>query len=170
MLKLEVLDEDEKVVLKFEHSLLSLSKWEARNKKAFLTRDTKTPSELVDYFADMLVSPEDRTDLVYSLSPAQMDQLTDYMNDPQTASSVPQEKNPSRFAAETVTTELIYYWLTELRIPFHPTETWHINRLMMLVQITNYKKQPPKKRKPTEVMNDWRVENARRLKMLGTSG
>lgn len=169
MLELKVYDGEEAVMLKFEHSLLSLSKWEAKNKKPFLTTLTKSPSELTSYFKDMLVSPEGRGELVFRLEPEQLDALVKYINDPQTASSVPQEKT-TKFNPETTTSELIYYWLTELKIPFHPTETWHLNRLMMLVQITNYKKQPPKKRKPTEVMKDWATINERQKKLLGTSG
>lgn len=169
MLELTVYDNEEAVKLKFEHSLLSLSKWEAKHKKAFLTNLTKSPTELVDYFQDMLLSPEDRGDLVYRLDPKQLDELAKYINDPRTASSVPQEKT-TKFNPETTTSELIYYWLAELKIPFHPTETWHLNRLMMLVQITNYKKQPPKKRKPSEVMKDWATINERQKRMLGTNG
>jgi len=169
VLELTVYDEDREVLLKFEHSLLSLSKWEARTKKAFLTNVAKSNEELIQYYQDMLVSPEGRRDLVYLLDPEQLVELQDYMNGSQTASSVPQETS-SKFNPEVTTSELIYYWLVGLQIPFHPVETWHITRLMMLVQITSYKNQPPKKKKSADVMAEWAAINEARKKEFGTSG
>jgi hypothetical protein len=170
VLELIVNDGDEEVALRFEHSLLSLSKWESRTRKVFLSRtEQKSHSELLDYFQDMLLSPEGRPELVYLLSPEQMDRIANYINEDQTASSVPQE-GPKQVNPETITSELIYYWLVAMRIPFHPVESWHLSRCMMLVQITNYKNQPPKKKNPRDVMRDWRQENERRKKLLGTTG
>lgn len=168
MLELKVHDDDREVVLQFEHSLLSLSKWESRTKKPFMTSQQKTPTELIDYFKDMLLSPVD-PNYVLTLEPEQMDTLAKYINEPQTASKVPQQ-DKTAFNDEVITSELIYFWLTAMKIPFVPTEEWHISRVMMLVQITNFKNQPAKRRKPAEVMQDWRAINERQKKMLGTSG
>lgn len=169
MLELKVNDGDNEVMLKFEHSLLSLSKWESKHKEAFLATPTKKSEDLIDYFECMLVSPESSTDLVYRLSPAQLDQLSDYINDPMTASSVPDiEEGPK--VVETTTSELIYYWMVALKIPFHPAETWHLNRLMMLVRITNYKSQPEDKRKSGSLLQTWREMNARNKEKFGTKG
>ena len=170
MLELTVHHFDQDVVLRFEHSLLSLSKWESKYKKAFMTKVQKSNSELLDYFQMMLLSPEDDPDLVLLLSTEQMDELVEYMNTPQTASSVP-EDGQRKIDDETVTSELMYFWLTALRIPFQPTETWHLSRLTMLVQITGYKQQPEKKKRFTRrTAQSWVQENERRKKMLGTSG
>lgn len=169
MLELEVHDDSQDVVLRFEHSLLSLSKWESKYKKALLTNTQKTPSELVDYFQMMLLPPEDNPDLVLLLEPEQMDQLAAYMNDNLTASSVPDEGG-KKINDEIVTSELVYYWLSALRIPFQPTETWHLSRIMMLVQIAGYKQQPAKKRNPRQVISDMVKENERRKKLFKTSG
>jgi len=169
VLELKVDDSDREVVLRFEHSLLSLSKWESKYKLAFLTTRQKTAREMVDYFECMLLPPEDDPNLVVLLGNEQQEELINYINTPQTASSVPDE-GKSIPDGEIITSELIYYWLANLRIPFHPTETWHLSRTVMLVQIAGYKQQPPKKRKPSEVMRDWRAENARRLAMYKTRG
>lgn len=167
MLELKVHDDEgREVVLELEHSLLSLSKWESKYKKAFLSDASKLPSEMIEYFQDMLVSPEVDRNLVFALAPEQLDEIAAYINDPQTASSVPP---PDKGPAETITSELIYYWLVGLQIPFS-AETWHLNRLMMLVQIANFKQQPPKKRNAVEVMRDWRAENEARKKKFNTSG
>jgi hypothetical protein len=169
VLELKVHDGDREVVLQFEHSLLSLSKWESKTRQAFLTTRQKTPDEMIGYFQDMLLPPANNPNLVYGLSPTQIEELTNYINNSHTASSVPDEV-ASRYNPETITSELIYYWLVAMQIPFHPAETWHLSRLMMLVQITNFKNQPPKKRKASEVYSEWRRENERRKKMFNTNG
>lgn len=164
MLELTVYDGDRKVDLRFEHSLLSLSKWEEKHKKAFLGPDQHAPTEMLDYWSCMLLPPEDDPNLVVLLSPDQGDQLLHYINEERTASSIPDD-GKRKSDGEVVTSELIYFWLVALRIPFQPTETWHLSRTLMLVQITGYKQQPPKKRKATEVMSDWiRINNERREK------
>lgn len=168
MLEFKVLNGDQEVVLKFEHSLLSLSKWESKTRKPFLTTDQKTPTQLLEYFQDMLLPPEDDPDLVYLLDPKQMDRLTDYINEQRTASSIPPQ--PTKYTAEQTTSELIYYWLVQLKIPFHPVETWHLSRLLMLVQITGYKQQPPKKRPVSETMADWIKKNNERRERFNTNG
>ena len=168
MLELRVHDGERDVVLQFEHSLLSLSKWESKHKIPFLARRIKTNDELIDYFQDMLLPPGDPR-MVYMLDPQQLEDLGQYINDPMTASSVPNEET-RKFQEETITSELIYYWLVALEIPFTPTETWHVNRIVMLVQITSYKKQPPKKRPPGDVMAKWRELNEQRKKMFNTNG
>jgi hypothetical protein len=168
VLELKVHDGEADVTLRFEHSLLSLSKWEAKHKKAFITDKQKTHTELIDYFECMLLPPVLDTTLVLRLSPEQLDQLTEYMNDSQTASSVPVDKN-KKGTGEIVTSELIYYWMVALTIPFE-AETWHLNRLMMLVQIANFKQQPPKKRSVSETMSDWKKLNAERKAQYGTNG
>lgn len=167
MLELEVVNEGKSVKLQFEHSLRSLSKWESKFKVAFLATPEKSPSQMIEYYQCMLLSQQD-PDLVYLLSPKQMDELTDYINNDQTASSVPNE-GPTQYNSEITTTELVYFWMTALKINWE-AQDWHFSRLMMLIQITSYKQQPPKKRNPREVLSDMRKENERRKKLLGTSG
>lgn len=169
MLELKVRDGSKEVVLQFEHSLLSLSKWEAKHKKPFMSTVQKLPSEMIDYFQDMLLSPEVDRDLVYALNPEQLDDLTKYIADPQSASSVRDGTDKGQ-SGEVVTSELIYYWLVALQIPFQPTETWHLNRVMMLVRIANFKQQPEKKRPEGEVMSQWAALNEKRKKMFNTKG
>lgn len=167
MLELEVQDGSKTVVLQFEHSLLSLSKWESRTKKAFLSKQNKLPTEMIDYFQDMIITPEVDKNLVYALEPKQLDQLAEYINDKMTASSVPAiDEKPSR---EIITSELIYYWMVALQIPFE-AEKWHLNRLMMLIQITNFKSQPEKKQNKAKMMEKWRQINEQRKKQFNTTG
>ena len=167
MLELEVTTAEGTVKLQFEHSLRSLSKWESEHKKAFL-HGMRGPTEMLDYYRCMLLNGSD-PDLIYGLEPKQLDRLSEYINEDQTASSVPQEETKSQFNPEITTSELIYFWMTALKINWE-AQDWHLSRLMMLVQITSYKQQPPKKRNPKQVMSDWRQENERRKKLFNTSG
>ena len=42
--------------LQLEHSLVSLSKWEAKWRKPFLSKDQKTPEEFMDYVRCMTLT------------------------------------------------------------------------------------------------------------------
>lgn len=168
MLELEVSTNEGTVKLQFEHSLRSVSKWESKTKKAFLGDREKLPSEMIVYFQCMLLSPEVDPDLVYACTPQQLDELTNYINESQTASSVPQEQT-SRFNAEITTSELIYFWMTALKINWE-AQDWHLSRLMMLIEISSYKQQPAKKRKEKDIMADWAAQNEKQKKLLGITG
>lgn len=169
MLELKITQNDKPVTLRFEHSLLSLAKWESRHKKIFLSTEAKTTTEMVEYFEEMLISPPVR-ELVYLLSPEQLDELTNYVNETRTVSVVPDiEEHVNPFNRETVTSDLIYYWMVALQIPFD-AEKWHLSRLLMLVRITNFKSQPPEKQDKMKVAQNWREINERRKAKYNTKG
>lgn len=168
MLELKIMQNDKLVTLKFEHSLLSVSKWESKYGKAFLAPTAKTPTEMVEYFEEMLVTPGNK-ELVYLLEPSQLEEITSYINESRTASSIPEIPSASRFNAEIVTSELIYYWMVGLKIPFE-AEKWHLSRLMMLIRITNFKNEPVKKQNAATKMAEWRKQNEERKAKLGTKG
>lgn len=168
MLELKVQDGETTVVLQFEHSLLSLSKWEAKYKKSFFATPTKADEEMIDYFGYMLLTPGVPPEVIYRLSPEQLNSLREYINDPMSASSVPNEA-PGRRSGEIVTTELVYYWMTALKINWE-AQHWHYNRLMMLIAITNFKQQPEKKQDKASMYAKWRELNAKNKERFGTSG
>lgn len=122
---------------------------------------------MVAYYQDMMISDHD-PNLVYGLSPEQQDELTIYINTPQTASSVP-KTGPQRRNTETITSELIYYWLSALKLNWE-AQHWHLSRCMMLIEIAGYKQAPAKKRNPREVLTDWAQQNEERKKKFGISG
>lgn len=169
MLELKVHDGEEYVTLQFEHSLLSLSKWESKHKKPFLSRGGISPGQQTDYFRDMLVTPGVDPDLVYRLDPEKLEELWTYINTPQTASSVPRDEN-QKGPSEVQTSELIYTWLVLLEIPFHPVETWHISRVTMLVEMVTLKKTPPKKKSKMDQLADIMATNNKNKQTLNTRG
>lgn len=127
--------------LTLEHSLISISKWEAKWKKAFLKDNNKTAEEILDYIRCMTLE-KNIDPAVYEYIPDdELSRIRDYIEDPMTASHVNtnkpgQNKQPPR--KEVVTSELIYYWMIANEIPFE-CEKWHINRLLMLIQICSVK-------------------------------
>lgn len=166
MLELKVYDNGDEIVLRFEHSLRSLSKWESKFLRPF-SKEAKQPSELIDYFQCMLLEGQD-VDLVLRLTPSQLKTLLNYVNDSQTASSVPRDPK-ARPSAEIVTSELIYYWMVALNINWE-AQDWHLSRLMMLIEILNFKQQPAKKRDGRSALKDWASLNARNKERYGTTG
>lgn len=160
--------------LMFEHSLVSLSEWEAEFAKPFYspTQEKKTREEMERYFQHMLVKPKKFSHLVPHLTESQMLVLAEYTQESRTATTVRniQAKSSQK---ENITSELIYYWLVAFRIPFTPTETWHLNRLLMLVQVCSAKNAPEKKRtraSRASQVEDMRRLNEQRLAARGTRG
>lgn len=157
--------------LEFEHSLVSLSKWESIHEKPFFAwkkDDQRTHDEMVSYFEQMLVEPAGRTDLISKLTPEDHMTLVTYINTSCTATVVREVQNKPG-PKENVTSELVYYWMISLNIPFE-AETWHLNRLMTLIRICGVKGGKPQKQPASTVASKYRELNEQRKKQMGTSG
>ena len=154
--------------LSLEHSLVSISKWESKWHKPFLTADTKTIEETRDYIRCMTLTQNVDPKVYNMLTGENVRQVNAYMEDPMTASWVNDPVNSGR-NRETITSELIYYWMIALNIPME-CQKWHLNRLLMLVRICNAKNQPPKKMSTAEIMRRNSRLNAARKKAMHTKG
>lgn len=130
--------------LHLEHSLFAISKWEAKWKKAFLGKDAKTGEESLDYIRCMTLDDGVPPEVYYTLTQNDMDKISAYIEDSMTATWFHDDKRPHKSSRETPTSELIYYWMVALQIPFE-CQYWHLNRLLTLVHICNIKNEPPKK-------------------------
>lgn len=134
--------------LTLEHSLVSISKWEAKWHKPFL--ETKLTSELfLDYIKQMTIEKNVPDDVYARLTSSNLKEITAYMQDTMTASRVKEEQKSSN-KREYLTSELLYYWMTKFNIPFE-CEKWHINRLIMLIKICFEKEKPQKKMTNSEL-------------------
>lgn len=172
---LEVYDEETEtfstigdIQLQFEHSLLSLSKWESEYQKPFLGKEEKTAEELLGYVKAMIVTPNFPPDIFSKLTQKNLDEINDYINSKQSATTFGQMPE-TKGRGETITSELIYYWMVAFNIPFE-VETWHLNRLFSLIRICNVKQSKPKKIPKNQIAARNRELNAQRKQQLGTSG
>ena len=154
--------------LQLEHSLVSLSKWESKWHKAFLTKQEKTLEETLDYIKCMTITQNVDPEIYNYLSPTNIEQVNQYIADSMTA-TVFSEDNSSKGSREVVTAELIYYWMIALNIPFE-CQKWHLNRLLTLVRVCNIKNTPPKKRSKRDIMSQNAALNAARRKQYNTRG
>ena len=154
-------------VLRLEHSLVSISKWESKWKKPFLGKDKKTREEVTDYIKCMTLNSNISKNVYSALTQENLTAISKYINHPMTASSVT-DTSKKKHKQEIITSELIYYWMVAYQIPFE-CEKWHINRLLMLIKICNAKNNPSKMSK-REIFAQNRALNAARRKALHTKG
>lgn len=154
--------------LQLEHSLISISKWESRWCKSFFSKQDKTYEETIDYIKCMTLTPNVNSDVYTCITNDNIKQINDYISAPMTATYF-SNNGENKSNRETITSELIYYWMIALNIPFE-CQKWHINRLLTLVQICNIKNKPPKKMNKREIMNRNAALNASRRKQLNTKG
>lgn len=151
-----------------EHSLVSLSKWEQKHKIPFLESE-KTFDQMIDYYHMMVLTPGITLDVMYRMTQKEQELIQDYINSTETATKFYDVGSQKPAKQETITAELIYYWMTVAKIPWE-AQTWHLNRLLTLIRLANLKQTPAKKRSPQEIAMWQREENARRLRESGSTG
>ena len=158
-----------KQVLCLEHSLLSVSKWESKWHKPFLKQDSKTIEESLDYIRCMTTNMRDVDARVFGLlSRSNIEEINKYIDDKHTATWF--SNNPQAGSTkEIVTSEIIYYWMVSLEIPFE-CEKWHLNRLLTLIRVCNEKNAPSRKMSRKEQMAQQRAINNARRQRLKTRG
>ena len=154
--------------LQLEHSLVSLSKWESKWGKAFLSKKEKTLEETIDYIRCMTLTQNVDPDIYNYLTTENIQTINQYIESPMTATHFSESRNGSA-NRETTTAELIYYWMIALNIPFE-CQKWHLNRLLTLIKVCNIKNTPPKKRSQAEIMKRNAAINEARKKQWHTKG
>ena len=154
--------------LQLEHSLVSLSKWESKWCKPFLSKQEKTQEQIIDYVRCMTITQNVNPEIYKYLSRDNLKQINDYIDAPMTATWFSEDKN-KKGNNNQITSEIIYYWMIAFNIPFE-CQKWHLNKLMTLIRVCDIKNQPPKKRSQKEIMSRNAALNAARRKRLNSKG
>lgn len=156
--------------LQLEHSLVSLSKWESKWCKAFLKDDKtseKTTEEILDYIKCMTITQNVDDDVYNRLTRSNIEKINEYISAPMTATTFYEEQTNGK--KETVTSELIYYWMISFNIPME-CQKWHLNKLLTLIRVCSIKNSPPKKMSRRDAASRYASLNAARRSKLNTKG
>lgn len=148
---------------RFEHSLISLSKWESKWKVPFLSAKL-TNAQLMSYLEMMCIDKHFTTD---HLTPDVVEQLTEYMEDVHTATVMISNGNAKN--GPIMTSEVFYAYMVNSGVPFECAK-WNLNRLIMLLNVIASQKEPPKKMSHSEILQQNAKINAERKKKMNTKG
>lgn len=149
-------------ILKLEHSLLSISKWEQKYHKAFLSDREKIPEEMEYYIKCMTLNEEEVDENIYMfLSEKNYSEIEEYMNDSMTATFFWEDEE--RTSSKPTPSEVLYCRMFSFGIPLE-CERWHINRLIALIRTFNVEQGGGKKLSPAEIQRRNRILNEQRRK------
>lgn len=152
---------------KLEHSLISISKWESKWHRPFLspTDGPRTPAETLDYVRCMCINDEIPESVLPYISRDEMDKIMKYINDPMTATtfSKRRKQRAARNSSTFVTSEVLYWQMSMFSIPYK-CEQWHLNRLLTLLRVCEEKGQTPQKMSERDILRQYASANAARRK------
>lgn len=149
--------------LVLEHSLISISKWEQKWKKPFVSEPQKTYEEFIDYVRCMTLNPVNEL-VYYFLTPEILQEIDEYIADPMTATTFTDLSKSSK--REVITSEIIYYQMISFGIPIE-LERWHLNRLIALIRVFSIKNGGEKKMSRSEAAMYQRAINEQRRAKRG---
>ena len=156
------------VTLQLEHSLVSISIWESKWHKSFLSTKDLTDEETLDYIKCMTRTPNAPPDIYSYLSEENIQEIREYIANPMTATTFSEDKN-KKYSREKITSELIYYWMIAWNIPVE-FENWHLNRLITLIRVCSVKNQTGKKMNQKDIASRNAALNAQRRAKLNSKG
>ncbi len=175
---------DKDTLLRMEHSLVSLSKWESKwHIPFFADTEHRTAEQLMDYYRCMTVTQGVDPNVYKRMTRENRNAIDTYLNDPMTATwfhgepkpNEPQtgakrkRPRPARGGRSVMTAEVIYAQMFSLGIPME-CEKWHLNRLLTLIRVCQENGAPQKKMSPGERMAQQRMLNEQRRAKLHTRG
>lgn len=159
-----------KTTLQLEHSLIALRKWESKWNKPFLGTNDKSMDEILDYIRCMTLNRNIDPEIYRYIPAKEIIQLIDYIQAPMTAiwfNEAVESINGNR--KETITAEIIYYWMITLNIPVE-FQKWHLKQLFTLIRVVSIKSQPKKKMGKREAARMRARLNAERRAKYKTKG
>lgn len=156
--------------LHLEHSLLSISKWEAHYCRPFISDQKMTAEETLFYIRCMTINRNIDPAVYYCLTNEHIEKIIEYIEAPMTATTITDNTPGVKRNKEQLTSELIYYYMVEAGVP-ESFEKWHLNRLIMLLRIIGIKRDPhAKKMSKSAIMKQNKSLNAARRKARHSRG
>lgn len=151
--------------LVLEHSLISISKWEAKWHIPYLDTTDKTEEQNWHYIRCMSLKGDIPDDILYKISRENYNDILDYINDPMTATTFRKsdgdDKPPSN---NFVSSEQIYAKMISYNVPVE-FEKWHLNRLLTVLKILDEENKEPKKKSERQLIKDYsRIREQNRAK------
>lgn len=160
--------EEQKLTL--EHSLVSLSKWESKWCKPFLSKEQMTEEESLDYIRCMTLTENVSPEVYQAIPDSIIKTVSEYIAKPMTATWFSDNgKNGKKGNNRPVTAERIYFWMIALNVPSQ-YETWHLNRLLTLIRVCDEENKPNKKRSAKSILDDYAALNNARKQKFNTKG
>lgn len=160
---------DSVFTLELEHSLLSLSKWEAKFEKPFLGPGDKTDEETFWYIKMMVLTPDVPESVYTKLSNANVEAINGYINGKNNATTF-HDPPGSAGSREIITAEIITHWMIACKIPLEWGERQHLNKLFSVIRTVNLKNQPAKKMPRREMLAQRKALVEKRRQEMGTRG
>ena len=127
-------------IVKLEHSLISISKWESKWEKPYFPGPGHPGIsgyvEEVEYISCMIIG--NNKDVPSNvLFERHGEEIFNYIENPYSGTKIYRVENRP-IKQQTITSEIIYYWMIKFGIPFE-CEKWHFNRLLTLLDVCNVK-------------------------------
>ena len=153
------------ITLHLKHSLVSLTRWEQHYKRRFLDDGPKNEEEYRFYIQCMTLNNDVDPLVDMVLQEDDLKKVTDYLHDSMTATTLPKQNN-NRSNSEKLSSELIYYYMSALNIPFE-CEKWFLNNLIILISIASIKNNPQEKKSKSSWSSIRALNAARNAKARG---
>ena len=151
----EEIIETDSVELNFEHSLKSISIWEAKYKRSFLMNGPSEELETLDYLS-MMCTNADISPIYLKMHPEIIIGLDEYIKDPHTATVVKTDNSSTNNMV--MTSEVIYAYMANGQIPFSCDE-WNINNLLKVISVLGALNGPKKSKSMTDIYEENRRLN-----------
>ena len=158
-------------ILSLEHSLVSVSKWESKWGKPFISKEPISLEETIDYIRCMTITQNINPKVYGFLTNKDIDVIQKYIDAPMTATTFFDFDDDANRSSRrhTITAELIYYWMITLNIPLE-CQKWHLNSLLTLIRLCSVQNAPKKKLSKNEIRRRNEMINEARKKQFNTRG
>ena len=160
--------------LTMEHSLISLSKWEMKWQKPFLSlleKQQLTREQTIDYIGCMIIAPVlDKIPFIDAMiTPDVISKVQAYINNPMTATAIGKNPYQKPGRKKVITSELIYAWMISYGVPLD-MQKWHLNRLMTLLRVLQVENGGSKKMANKDIYAQNRALNEARRTQFHSKG